>query len=321
MKKRSFLLVFNVFILLILTSVFFFTLDRYKISEPMRDLNYKKSIIKDSHNIFYKLERLRPIVGEEELTEFIKQNNNKPEIYSPTKENIEKGIFRANLHMHTLNSDGKATVQERLDEAQNYAQNNIKNGYMYIAITDHNTILGAKEVVKILQKNPNKYKNIKIILGMEVFSAYKTKYYRKPIDIHVLCWCINPYDKFLNKEFYKADKKDKYNRPKPDRKFQKVISMMNKYSIPGIAHPARYSTRIGKKKLLYIDDMLNQYKKISSKPLFLEGYYQTYPKYYSKEEMEKMLLPYVKEINKKADNLGIMKTGSTDSHSKTIFSW
>ena len=96
---------------------------------------------------------------------------------------------------------------------------------------------------------------------------------------------------------------------------------MNDYSIAGIAHPVRYSSRINEKKLLYIDEMLKQYKSLSKNPLFLEGYYQKYPKYYSEEEMEKIVLPYVKEINKKADELGIIKTGSLDSHGKSIFEW
>ena len=185
MKKKNFLIAITGILLIIFFSLIFILSGRYKISEPMADIEYKKDIIKESNNIFYKLERLRPIVGKEELTEFIKRNNNNPEIYTPSKENIEKGIFRANLHMHTFNSDGKVSVRERMDEAQTYAQSHIKDGYMYIAITDHNTILGAKEVVDILQKNPGKYKNIKIILGIEVYTSFKTKYYKKQIDIHV----------------------------------------------------------------------------------------------------------------------------------------
>ena len=54
---------------------------RYALSAPMPDLLYKIAIIRDSHNPDYKLENLRPLVGERELTKFIKENSNNSEIY------------------------------------------------------------------------------------------------------------------------------------------------------------------------------------------------------------------------------------------------
>ena len=319
LKKKIILSIFST-IFLVLSFLFYdICFGRYIVNIPMRDIEYKKAIIKDSNNLLYRLENLRPVVGEEELTEFIKNNNDNPEIYTPSKENINNGVFRANLHMHTLNSDGKASVKERLDEAQQYAQNNIKNGYMYIAITDHNTINGAKEVVEVLQKNPHQYPNIKVILGMEVFSEFKSKYYSKPVQIHVLNWCLNPYDKFLNKEFYKAPNANKWNRYGKDRDFDKLIPMMSKYAITGIAHPIRYTTRIGKNKHLYMEEMLDRYSKLSTKPLFAEGYYQAYPRFYSHEKLKNVIIPYSDYVNKKLGEKNIIRTGSTDSHSKTIF--
>lgn len=190
---------------------------------------------------------------------------------------------------------------------------------MYIVITDHNTVNGAKEVVEVLQKNPNKYKNVKVILGMEVYSAYRTKYYYKPVEIHVLNWCLNPYDKFLNKEFYKGPKANAWNRYGSDRDFDKLISTMSKYAIPGIAHPIRYTNRIGKNKYMYMEEMLDRYSKLSKKPLFAEGFYQVYPRYYSAEMIKNEIIPYSKFVNKKLDDRGITKTGSTDSHSDIIF--
>lgn len=318
-RNKSFLFTVIAIIILLASFLYYIFVGRYQLSEPMPDLEYKKAIIKDSHNILYKLENLRPVVGEEELLEFIKTNNNNPNIYTPSRENIKNGIFRANLHMHTLQSDGQASVEHRLDSAQKYAEENIKDGYMYIAITDHNTILGAKDVVKILQKHPNKYKNVKVVLGMEVFTGFKTKYYNEPIEIHVLCWCLNPYDKFLNKEFFKAKDANKWNRIKPDRDFDYVITMMSEYSIPGVAHPIRYTDCMGKDKYPYMEEMLDRYKNLSKKPLFTEIYYQAYPRYYEPKIMEQEVLPYNEFIKKKADEYNILKTGSTDSHSRIIF--
>lgn len=320
--KKIFLIFSSLFLFAIVTIVLlgcYVYGFRYYVSEPMQDLEYKKAIIKDSHNIFYRLENLRPVVGEDELIEFIKNNNENPQIYTPSEENIKKGIFRANLHMHTLQSDGSASVKQRLDAAQEYAENNIKDGYMYIAITDHNTVLGAKEAVEILQKYPNKYKNVKVVLGMEVFTAFKSKYYKAPVEIHVLNWCLNPYDEFLNKEFYKSPSANKWNRQGEDREFNSLVSMMSKYALVGVAHPIRYTNRIGKDKFLYIDEMMSQYKASSPKVKFTEGYYQVYPRYYDKEFVKTDILPYMDYVNKKADSYNILKTGSTDSHSTGIF--
>lgn len=318
-KNRIVFFITTLFIGMIICFGYYVFVGRYAITEPMMDLEYKKAIIRDSHNIFFRLENLRPVVGEEELTEFIKSNNNNPQIYTPSRENMEQGIFRANLHMHTLQSDGKAPVEQRLDDAQRYAQNDIKDGYMYIAITDHNTVSGAKEVIEILQKNPGKYKNIKVIPGMEIFTQFKSKYSKQPVEIHVLSWCINPYNKFLNKEFYKAPNANKWNRGKRDRNFNDVIKMMTKYSIPAVAHPVRYTTRIQGNKHLYMDEMMKQYAGLSSKLLVTEGYYQVYQRYYNPEMYDNIVIPFNNYINQKATEYGIMRTGSTDSHSFTIF--
>ncbi len=320
MKKQK-IIKLLIALFLLATAVFVWNYNRYKISEPMQDLEYKKTIIKASHNPFYKLENLRPLVGEEELLEFIKSNNENSQIYTPSSKNIKNGIFRANLHTHTLNSDGKVSVKFRMDYAQNYAEKNLKDGFMYIAITDHNTVLGAKDVIKVLQKNPNKYKNIKIITGIEIYTKYKTEFSKKPVEIHVLTWCINPYDKFLNKEFYKKNLKDKANRGTHDREFTAVIKMMSKYGIPGIAHPLRYTVHLKDKKYKYIDTLFKEYSSLSQKPLFTEGHYQVYDKFRERKYLGREYDKYKIFINKTADKYNIIKTGSTDAHGYTIFDW
>ena len=314
---------------------------RYELKTPMPDLEYKKSIIKASPNPFYTLERLRPLMGEEELTQFIKDNNNNEQIYTPIRENRYNGAFRANLHNHTINSDGQASVKKLLDKAQKYAELFINDGYMVIGITDHNTVLGAQEIIKILEKYPNRYPNLKIVAGMEINSNYRFE--NTPVEIHVLAWCINPYDKYLNKEFYKKDKKDKYNRRETDAEFEKLIKNMTKYSLVGIAHPARYLENIEERKRpLYINTMLKKYKTLTDKTPYIEAYYQSYnqndmKKFENVDEnhIEKYIkelddgsiemlygerfMEFTKYIRKTADNLGIIKTGSTDSHSFSIF--
>ena len=319
-SKNKTLICFIVFAFILLVAFGYYVfIGRYYISEPMMDLEYKKAIIKESKNVFYRLENLRPVVGEEELIEFIRVNNDNPEIYHPSGKNLEEGIFKANLHMHTLQSDGVVPVEKRLDDAQKYAEKYLKGGCMYIAITDHNTVLGAKDVVKVLQRYPGKYKNVKVVLGMEVYTGFRSKYKETPVETHVLCWCINPYDKFLNKEFFKPKNANKWNRIKPDRDFDDLILMMSKYSIPGIAHPIRYTNNLRENKELYMEEMMSRYGELSKKTLFAEGHYQVYSRYYDPYVMKHEILPYMDFVKKKADEHNIIKTGSTDSHSGYIF--
>jgi hypothetical protein len=130
---------------------------------------------------------------------------------------------------------------------------------------------------------------------------------------------LNPYDKFLNKEFYKPKSANKWNRQGTDRDFNYLVSMMSKYALVGVAHPVRYTTRLKDKKFSYVDEMMSEYKNSSNKLKFTEGYYQVYPRYYEKEVIKTEILPYMDYINKKADNYNIIKTGSTDSHGMGIF--
>lgn len=322
MKKsfinNSFLLLFiAIFIIFaaIFTGISFYNYNH--ISSIMQDIEYKKEILKDSGNPRYKLENLRPLVGENELVQFIKQNDKNPQIYTPSESNLKKGIYRANLHTHTTNSDGYATVEERLDEAQEYAKTHIKNGYMYVAITDHNTVLGAKELIDVLQRNPKKYNNIKVIAGMEVYTKYRTKMSDTPVDIHVLLWCINPYDKYLNRAFYKADLKDKWNYKEAD--FVSTIRTLSHHGLVGIAHPARYTAHLKDKKYDYINELFKIYSASSDRTLFTEGYYQAYKGKHIEQEMGRKFPKYLNFINKQAEKRNIIRTGSTDAHVGSIF--
>ncbi len=322
MKKNLIKTLLLLFVFLITGAYFYADLSRYHVDSPMPDIEYKKAILRDSHNVKYNLEALRPIMGPKELEQFIKENDDNLQIYTPSETNINSGNYKANLHMHTTMSDGIATVEQRMNEAQNYAQKNIKNGYMVIAITDHNTVLGAKEVIKILEQNPKRYKNIKVIPGIEINSRYYVSNVApRPIDIHVLLWAINPYDKFLETEFYKADLNDKWNIKLPIKDFGEVIETMSKYGIVGIAHPARYNEDLGEKKYPYITELFTRYKNIEGKIKFTEGYYQSYKQTQTGPLLGTEYDKYINYINSEAKRLGIIRTGSTDAHGNTIFGY
>ena len=293
---------------------------RYLTKAPVLDLAYKKNILKESGNIFYSLENLRPLVGPEELVKLIEANDVNAQSYTPGNENIINGKYIANLHMHTIYSDGKSSVEYLLDTAQAYAEKYLNGENFYMAITDHNTILGTKELIRVLQKNARKYKNIKVVAGIEIFSSYKTSSISKrPVEIHVLTLAVNPYDRFLNKEFYKKDLSNIYNRKRPDHDFDKLISDMENYGVVGIAHPLRYTTFLGDDKYAYMDELLTRFKNQTKGPVFVEGYYQVYPLLPEKKILGDEFDRYYNFVIRKADNLGIYRTGSTDVHGLSIF--
>ena len=115
--KKFLLQLFIIIFTIIGASVFGLQAYRYHINSPMADIEYKKAILRDSHNLTFTLEALRPIMGKEELAQFITANDNNPGTYTPDDINIKSGKFRANLHTHTDNSDGITTVEQRMNEA------------------------------------------------------------------------------------------------------------------------------------------------------------------------------------------------------------
>ena len=285
------------------------------------DIEYKKSIIEKSKNKNYKIENLDALVGPNELIAFIKENKENPETYTPSPYNIKNGFYQANLHCHSTNSDGVASVEFLLTQADEFAKKNLNGKPMYIAITDHNTVLGAQKIIEVLQKNPNKYKHVKVVTGIEIFTTYTSSFSDKPVDIHVLSWCINPYDKFLNKEFYKKNLKDKWNRTFPDRDFEEVISMMSEYGLVGIAHTARYLEHLKtEQQKKYIKKLFEDYKnKNKNNCWFIEGYYQSYKA--SMQNFDKNTEVLIENINKEAKQSNINLTGSTDVHGYSILSF
>jgi len=325
MKKKLVKILFIIVALLCVigAGVFIYrNIQRYHIDSPMPDIEYKKAILRDSHNMKYTLEALRPLMGPEELTEFIKKNDDNPQIYTPSDENIETGKYGANFHIHTTMSDGVKTVEERMREAQEYAQNNIKDGYMVIALTDHNTVWAVKEIIKTLQAYPYYFKNIKIVPGIEISTqCHVSKLLRNPIDVHVLLWAVNPYDKFLGEFFKKEYSSDMINLRSPIPDFDWVIDVMSDYGIVGIAHPARYTTRLGDGKYDYITELFTRYKGMNGKVKFVEGYYQSYKQTSTGEHLGSEYDKYINYINSEAKRLGIIRTGSTDAHGETIFKY
>jgi predicted metal-dependent phosphoesterase TrpH len=143
-----------------------------------------------------KAESLRSILEPSELKSILK--NAKSENFScgTNFKNVLNGVFGINLHIHTQYSDGKLTIKELLDQSAKYAEYRKalnKNSPVIVAITDHDTIDGAKEAVKIIANNPEKYKDIRVVLGAEFNAKYNSR------QVEAVGYCINPFDENLNK--------------------------------------------------------------------------------------------------------------------------
>lgn len=142
---------------------------------------------------------LKSILEPEELKEILQKA--KPENFSIGKnfENILNGTFNINLHIHSNFSDGTLSIEEILNQAAKYAEyrKNIlhKIDPVIIAFTDHDMLAGPKEVVKLISKNSEKYKDIRVVLGIEANAKHDGS------QLEAIGYCINPFDKKINEFF------------------------------------------------------------------------------------------------------------------------
>ena len=199
------------------------------------DIDYRKNILKAIGFGETNYARLRSVIGPQEYKSIVVGFSNSPVHYTPGSSlvtNIKDGYelngvfnktFRASMHNHTTYSDGRMSIQELLDQSAEYAdvvaekiKNNTNieaaNAPFTIAITDHDTLDGCKEAVKIIAANPEKYKNLRVVLGVEITAEnrmLKDKL-KKPVHIHYVVNAINPFDTDLNK-FIDAKKTERNN--------------------------------------------------------------------------------------------------------------
>lgn len=163
--------------------------------------------------------KLRSVIGSQEFSSYLDEFSKNPTVYTPglksyktnesayfkDKKYVENFDFGANLHMHTKHSDGKFEIQDLLDKAAEYGDKRFeKKGKPFVfAITDHDSVDGCKEAVEIISQDPWKYRNIRLVLGIENTTRINPNNMLKDdAQIHLLSYCINPFgkqmDKFLN---------------------------------------------------------------------------------------------------------------------------
>ena len=143
-----------------------------------------------------KSNKLKSVIGKEELLKILPTL--KAENYKATPENIKNCIFMADLHSHSIFSDGVGKVEDILSKVAEYADKlHEKNGRKFLfALTDHNEVRGVERALQIIAENPRKFKNVQFIPGMEISYALKVTNSNNPFEVaEVLAYGINPFSK------------------------------------------------------------------------------------------------------------------------------
>lgn len=191
-----------------------------EMSKYPKDIEYRKDLLKNAGLNPKEFYKIRSIIGAQEIEDIMKNFNDKAQVYSAGENytNVKSCKMRANLHMHTIASDGTLGPEILLNKASNYAdkvaKNNpkAKNMPFVIAITDHDTTDTAKKVIKLIKNDPEKYKNLRVILGVEMttFNNIALDITKNPINTHVLVYGIDPNEaKFKN--FIDTTKEKKFD--------------------------------------------------------------------------------------------------------------
>lgn len=194
------------------------------------DIEYRKNLMINSGKNPDDYYKIRSIIGSSEIKSIMKEFNDNEEAYSVgiNDTNIKNKTIRANLHIHTLASDGFMPVQELLNKAAKYADEVAQNPEskkepFTIAITDHDTTESAQEAIDVISENPLKYKNLRVILGTE-FTTYNNiapDIVKKPVDTHMLVYGIDPNEETFS-EFINTTKEKK------DAIISEMITEMNR---------------------------------------------------------------------------------------------
>ncbi|MBR5304249.1 MAG: hypothetical protein IKU37_05425 [Candidatus Gastranaerophilales bacterium] len=148
--------------------------------------------------------KLASIVGHQELKEILK--NSKPSNFNPMLD--ENGYptnpdFCINLHMHTKYSDGCFEIKDLLEQAQQYAEKTSRP--ILISISDHDTLEGTKEAIKLIAGNPEKYDKILFVPSIELNAKYQNPSITRAevghnyaFQLELLGYSINPFNPKLN---------------------------------------------------------------------------------------------------------------------------
>lgn len=186
------------------------------------DKEYIKNLTKGVSNSLGKdlsVDNLKSIMGKEEFLKVLPTLGK--EDYLATKANKDNFKLTADLHSHTTASDGWGYAKDILNDAAKYGDELFKKtGKKFIlAITDHDSVgskiraadgneymTGVKSAIEEIAQNPDKYKNIRLVLGAELSFLHKIDDKGGIGASEVLMHCIDPYSEKLNELINKVTK-------------------------------------------------------------------------------------------------------------------
>jgi len=234
------------------------------------DIAYRKTLMANAGKNPDDYYKIRSIVGSSELKSIMKNYNENEEFYSVgiDDKNIKNKTIRANLHMHTLASDGFLSAQELLDKAAAYADEVVQKNPAFkkepftVAITDHDTTESTKEAIEIISKDPLKYKNLRVVLGIEftTFNNIATNFMKTPTDNHILAYGIDPNEKTFSK-FVDDTKQSKHKIA------SKIVNQANK------TYQKSFNT---KNDLLSLDEVADFYNPVRKNLIGIFNYVKSY---------------------------------------------
>lgn len=307
--------------------------------ESANDRKYRKQLCRDMGIKGITPDMLQSVMAPDEYRSFIAENSGNRNLFvtgerpkgkegiidSNGIEYVKMKIFGSALHIHTVHSDGKLSIQEVLNQASEYADEYAKVNHkpFVIGITDHNTLEGCKEAVKLIAQNPRKYSNLKVVLGTEIstkedeINGYKL---RKPEKYHILVTGINPFDKKSNQFLDYLQSESGTPMHIKSISVQEAFDGLKHQSqcFFSLAHPAYPDI----KHRIYSDknpyeaeaELIEHFKNVvQNRALYAECYYSSY---YGSLATDEQLH---KTIDKTCDNLGLYKAGGIDTHGESIF--
>lgn len=191
------------------------------------DLEFRQKILFEAGLNPKQHERIRAIAGPEEIRAIVRAFRFGPVFYQPGvrpagheteadshgMEYVQNFNFRANLHIHTRYSDGELSVPEMLNQAAAYADRVAPSLTRHsaapyapftVGIMDHNRVGGCIEAIHRIYEQPERYRNLRVVLGAEVtVRLYNIGAFalRRKRHVHFLMLGITPQDPILARFF------------------------------------------------------------------------------------------------------------------------
>ena len=317
-KKKNFLVLFILLFLFVAIIGGVGYLISTMSNQPIIDNEYKQALLVGLGQQNGDVKKLESIVGEEEFKLIVEKYNNNPKAYQiddkvkGDKKLVENLTHRINLNTTTKTSEGSLSVEELLTQAATYADKvkakNPKEKYPYvIALTDYSKVEQDKIALKTIYENPEKYKNLKVVLGVQFWANLKAGEVPSIKDtayLEMTGYCINPYDKAYNMLAY-------INYP-----FVDVVKIMQtqKYGFVGLSF-GDWMMVEGKGRTDWNSEILSYYaSQVNKKPLIVDTYTQSIA-------LDKWYQEQVKVLTKEIDKKGMNKIGGTKAKSNDIFEY